>query len=453
MAYEDDLGDIELGDILPEVYTILNNSNDSDPDQKFKSTRGNALDNALFILAYSVLSVIAVFGNSLVCYVICKNKRLHTATNFFIANLAVSDLLVTFLNVPFNIMRHVLMDWPFGEVLCHLVNFSLMVSTYVSTYTLTSIALDRHRVVLKPLSPRMPKTLAGCILVAIWVIAILLSLPFGIFTRVRESRLILEEGGVVGFRNTKRCIPNYPPHMYKFETYLTVGTFVLQYCVPLTLIGVAYGRIVQSLWSRTHVGAVTANQQQSQARAKRKSIKLLIAVVVAFALCWLPLNLYHLLTDLHPNAQVFQYNSNAFFACHWVAISSTCYNPFIYCWLNENFREEVKNRFRCCLRWRMKFFPVDEASHRRPKLRRTDASLTRSSMMISSARTQSVLRRDVTLISDPDEAQSLKHPSDGFVTEESADREEEEEAKDLLSVYENGRVEFHNTKVHNCLQG
>lgn len=147
--------------------------------------------------------------------------------------------------------------------------------------------------------------------------------------------------------------------------------------------------------------------------------------------------------------QVFQYNSTAFFACHWVAISSTCYNPFIYCWLNENFREEVKNRFRCCLRWRMKFFPldVDESGIRRPKLRRTDASLTRSSMMISSARTQSVLRRDVTLISDQDEAQSLKQPSDGFVTEE------EEEARDLLSIYDNGRVEFHNSKVHNCLQG
>lgn len=145
----------------------------------------------------------------------------------------------------------------------------------------------------------------------------------------------------------RRCRFIGPGPWTDFEKFLTVTTFILQYCVPFTLIAIAYGRIVQSLWARTHVGAVTANQQLSQARAKRKSIKLLIAVVIVFAICWLPLNLYHLLTDLHPKPQMFQYNTMAFFACHWVAISSTCYNPFVYCWLNEHFREEVKSRFTC----------------------------------------------------------------------------------------------------------
>ena len=292
--------------LLEDAVELLNTSlNDSGQGPR---THGSTLDNALLVFAYSVLSVIAIFGNSMVCYVILKNKRLHTPTNFFLTNLAVADLLVTGLNVPFNIMRHVMYDWPFGETLCHLNNFSLMVSTYVSTYTLTAIALDRHRVVLKPLSRRMSKTLAAVLLLLIWVLAVLLSLPFGIYTTVQQRSLVLEEDGEVVVEVVRRCRNQYPSPPARFGQYLTVITFLLQYCVPLTLIGVAYGRIVQSLWSRTHVGAVTANQQQSQARAKRKSIKLLIAVVVVFALCWLPLNLYHLLTDLHPHPEVFQYN-------------------------------------------------------------------------------------------------------------------------------------------------
>ena len=299
--------------LLDKVVDILKNSSAGgsawDGSGRGPGTHGKTLENTLLIFAYSVLSVTAIFGNSLVVYVILKNKRLHTPTNFFLANLAVSDLLVTCLNVPFNIMRHVMYDWPFGETLCHLVNFSLMVSVYVSTYTLTSIALDRHRVVLKPLSARMSKSLAAGLLVSIWVLAVLLSLPFGIYTTVEDFPLILKQDGVPVISVARRCRTDYPAPSSRFEQYLTVATIVLQYVLPLALIGVAYGRIVQSLWSRTHVGAVTANQQRWQARAKRKSIKLLIAVVVVFAMCWLPLNLYHLLTDLHPNPEVFQYNS------------------------------------------------------------------------------------------------------------------------------------------------
>ncbi|CAG5123834.1 unnamed protein product [Candidula unifasciata] len=292
------------------------------------------------LLAYGVLCVIAIFGNVLVCYVILKNKRLHTATNFFIANLAISDLLVAFINVPFNISRSLLNDWPFGEIPCHLVNYSLVLTCYVSTYTLTSIALDRHRVVLKPLSRRMSKNLAISILVLIWLVAIFLSLPYGMYMRVIKVHFLIT-------KEFRRCRFQSPKLFHDFERFLTITTFILQYCVPFSLISVAYGRIVKSLWARTHVGAVTANQQLSQARAKRKSIKLLIAVVIVFAICWLPLNMYHLLTDLHPSPDVFQYNTMAFFTCHWVAISSTCYNPFVYCWLNEHFREEVKARFSC----------------------------------------------------------------------------------------------------------
>ena len=68
-----------------------------------------------------------------------------------------------------------------------------------------------------------------------------------------------------------------------------------------------------------------------------------------------------------------------FFVCHWVAISSTCYNPFVYCWLNENFREEVKSRFRWCFRCglRLRGCEAQEELVKDPK-RRPAASVGRS---------------------------------------------------------------------------
>ncbi|RUS76802.1 hypothetical protein EGW08_015448 [Elysia chlorotica] len=315
----------------------LFNHNDTHVESQRKRLLRMEIIITLLVL-YSLMCIISVFGNFLVCYVILKNKRLHTATNFFIANLAVSDLLVTFINVPFNIARNMLSEWPFGKIPCHTVNFSLVLTTYVSTYTLTSIALDRHRVVLKPLSRRMSRRFALVILILVWLVALCLSLPYGLYMQVIKMRFVIT-------KEVKRCRFVGPGYWTHFEEFLTVTTFLLQYLIPFSLIAVAYGRIVQSLWARTQVGAVTANQQLSRTRAKKKSIKLLIAVVVVFALCWLPLNMYHLLTDFHPDPEKLSYNSVVFFICHLIAISSTCFNPFVYCWLNENFREEVKSRF------------------------------------------------------------------------------------------------------------
>ncbi|XP_045189350.2 G-protein coupled receptor 83-like [Mercenaria mercenaria] len=343
---------------LDELENLLyGTSNDTDQenleaffnDSKNISINGQLLDEGdilgwsqiLLIFAYGILIAISLFGNILVCHVIFIHRRMWTVTNFFIANLAVADLLVTCINVPFNIARNLLDEWPFGSVMCHLLNFSLMVSVYVSTFTLLGIALDRHQVLLYPLHPRMSRPVGISVLGFIWLLSICLSLPFGMYNKVQKVDFLLKK--------LDRCTTSFPYPSERWEKYLTVGTLLLQYVIPLTVIGVTYGRIVRKLWVRTHVGAVTQNQQASQQKAKRKSIKLLICVVVIFAICWMPLNLYQVLADFHPNVEVFHYNSTTFFICHWIAISSTCYNPFVYCWLNETFRAEVKARFKCCL--------------------------------------------------------------------------------------------------------
>lgn len=346
MAFLDELENLIYGTSndtdQEDLAAFFNGSkNISISGQLLEDGESLVLGQVLLILAYSLLIAISLFGNILVCHVIFIHRRMWTVTNFFIANLAVADLLVTCINVPFNIARNLLDEWPFGSVMCHLLNFSLMVSVYVSTFTLLGIALDRHQVLLYPLSPRMSRPVGLSVLALIWLLAIGLSLPFGLYNKVQTVDFLLKK--------VNRCTSSFPKPSDKWEKYLTVGTLLLQYVIPLTIIGVTYGRIVRKLWIRTHVGAVTENQQASQQRAKRKSIKLLICVVVVFAICWMPLNLYQVLADFHPNVEVFHYNSTTFFICHWIAISSTCYNPFVYCWLNETFRAEVKSRFKCCL--------------------------------------------------------------------------------------------------------
>ncbi len=62
-----------------------------------------------------------------------------------------------------------------------------------------------------------------------------------------------------------------------------------------------------------------------------------------FAICWLPLNLYHIRADFGTDPS--RHNSTVYLMVHWLAMSSVCYNPFIYSIRNSYFRRVIKNFF------------------------------------------------------------------------------------------------------------
>ncbi|RXG52104.1 Cholecystokinin receptor, partial [Armadillidium vulgare] len=78
---------------------------------------------SLLLLAYCSVILVSLFGNLLVCHVVVRTKRLHNSINTFLANLALSDLLITVLNIPFNLVS----------------------SVYASTFTMVAIAVDRYK--------------------------------------------------------------------------------------------------------------------------------------------------------------------------------------------------------------------------------------------------------------------------------------------------------------------
>jgi hypothetical protein len=72
---------------------------------------------------------------------------------------------------------------------------------------------------------------------------------------------------------------------------------------------------------------------------------MLIAMVVIFAICWLPLNIVHMVEEFH-RAELSHYKV-LFLSTHVIAMSSTIYNPFLYSWLNDNFRKEFQQIVPC----------------------------------------------------------------------------------------------------------
>uniref|UniRef100_A0A8D0GIY2 G-protein coupled receptor 83 n=1 Tax=Sphenodon punctatus TaxID=8508 RepID=A0A8D0GIY2_SPHPU len=288
---------------------------------------------ALLIVAYSVIIVMSLFGNLLVCHVVIKNKRMHSATSLFIVNLAVSDIMITLLNTPFTLVRFVNSTWVFGKAMCHISRFVQYCSLHVSTLTLTAIALDRHQVILNPLKPRMSLTKGTLSISVIWVMATCFSLPHAIYQKLFQESTV-----------RSLCVPDFPEPEELVWKFLDLSTFLLLYLLPLLIISITYTRLAKKLWLRNAIGDITTQQYITHHKNKKKSIKMLVLVVVVFAVCWFPLNCYVVLIS----SLGIKTKNSLYFALHWFAMSSTCYNPFIYCWLNDGFRSELKSLLRMC---------------------------------------------------------------------------------------------------------
>lgn len=67
-------------------------------------------------------------------------------------------------------------------------------------------------------------------------------------------------------------------------------------------------------------------------------IKMLIIVVIVFGLCWLPLQLYNILYVTFPEVNEYQFIGIVWFSCDWLAMSNSCYNPFIYGIYNVSYK-------------------------------------------------------------------------------------------------------------------
>lgn len=139
-------------------YSSTNNvSCDSNDDGTFLTT---SLFQTIVYFMYTWIFLIAFIGNGIVCFIVKSCQSMRTVTNFFIANLAVGDIIMSLFCVPFSFVPTLILTyWPFGTVLCHLVNYTQATSVLVSAYTLVAISVDRYIVIMWPLRPRITKRL------------------------------------------------------------------------------------------------------------------------------------------------------------------------------------------------------------------------------------------------------------------------------------------------------
>jgi len=259
----------------------------------------------------------------------------QSVTNFFIANLALADVIIGLFAIPFQFQAALLQRWNLPEFFCPFCPFFQNLSVNASIFTLTAIAVDRYKAIMFPLKSHASKSRTKVVIVIIWIISAVLAVPMAIAFRAEMVAPDLLQ-----------CIPVN----IDIEYFMWYKNFLclVQYFIPLILISGAYIRMAVALWSSKTPGAAQLERDIAVMNNKKKVIKMLMLVVALFTLAWLPLQIYDVANQIFVEINYYPYINIIWFCCHWLAMSNSCYNPFIYLLCNEKFKKELRLKLSCC---------------------------------------------------------------------------------------------------------
>lgn len=259
--------------VMPEIFKSTVNTTDQGEDNLEQVSAIQVAQLALYV----AITIIGLIGNGMIIITLI-GRQTRRVGEYLILNLAVTDLATCAISIPFDLAERLSGGFPFGSILCYLIYPLQTVLIAVSVITLLSMSLERHRVVMTPLRPRVLPRTAKIAIVISWVVPCTVIVPYALVLRV--------EG--------KHCMEKWPEDWY--VKVFTLTNFALFYVIPLTVIAFSYiraGRKIRkelhcldNMMEQTHRSQVSYSRKRTL--QKMRITKVFIVAVSAFLVCMLP---------------------------------------------------------------------------------------------------------------------------------------------------------------------
>ena len=298
-----------------------------------------------FTVILSTVSLVALTGNLLVITTFITSVNLKTSPNYYIVNMAVSDLVGVILNWPLYATEGMLKaggslitNPTLALLSCKLGIFSRSVSYAVSILSLVLIAVDRFIATAFPLKAlHLGARIRSVFLFLSWFLPALGLVPYIVHTK------IIEMGKQSFCRNMMGSL------LLKVYYFMS---FTLFYCAPLIAILFLYPRIMK------HLGTTREqldNGDRRTAKAKRLKqnknvMKIFASVVLGFFICWTPQYVYLFLKSLYPS--IFMKDKCLLLVglfYYIFPLLSTALNPVILIAFSSSYRVTVQNLCSCLI--------------------------------------------------------------------------------------------------------
>lgn len=288
----------------------------------------------IYIILELVIAVLAVLGNVLVCWAVCLNSNLQSITNFFVVSLAVADIAVGVLAIPFSITISTGFCAHFYG--CLFIACFVLVLTQSSIFSLLAIAIDRYIAIKIPLryNGLVTGQRAKGIIAICWVLSIIIGLT-----------------PMLGWNKyTKPTNTTCPTGMREclFEEvvvmdYMVYFNFFACVLVPLVLMLGIYLRIFMAARHQLkliELKAVHGEKSRSTLQKEVHAAKSLAIIVGLFAVCWLPLHIINCFTLFCPECA--RPSVWIMYLAIILSHANSVVNPFIYAYRIREFRQTFR---------------------------------------------------------------------------------------------------------------
>ncbi|XP_078350986.1 melatonin receptor type 1B-B-like [Oculina patagonica] len=288
--------------------------------------QGLVICEAIF---YFLIISVAITGNSCVLLAVFRNTRLRTIPNYYIASLAISDILLPLLCAPNSIAVVILGRWSFSDETCQAQGFFVMILACASLLILTLTAINRfYRMVRTKhyrrifTKPRTIMMIALC-----FGLACMEPLPYLLSGR----RYVFHPGKLFCFQTNEISIPNFLVYVY-----VGVPTFTLCVCYVLVFKQMRiHQRTVQNLRS-------SSLAEDNITHTDVKVTKILFVTVMGFLACWTPISVIDFVDTFRGEVS---FPRQVYVMYFFLGNLSGAINPIVYGVLNRNFRQEYKKIF------------------------------------------------------------------------------------------------------------
>ncbi|XP_011881296.1 PREDICTED: allatostatin-A receptor-like isoform X2 [Vollenhovia emeryi] len=308
----------------------------------------------IFITLYTIVFVCCFFGNLMVIFVVTFSRRLRSITNFFLANLAVADFCVGIFCVYQTLTNYLMNSWQLGDFLCKVYMFVHALSYTASILILVVVCTERYLAIVHPIKCRsmLTRRRLRMVIGVVWILAAVYASPRFFYVETISNRLNNGDVDII-------CIANIKKHN---KNVLDVVNLVFLYLIPLFLMCCLYTRIAIGLWRSSATlggpGLVAKSKNgrvhhvhtssRNVLKARRGVIRMLIAVVMMFAVCNLPQQARILWRHWGPNYDnTSDFSTLLTVSTFLISYMNSCLNPLLYAFLSRNFRKGMGELLHC----------------------------------------------------------------------------------------------------------
>lgn len=286
--------------------------------------------------AYCLILVVSFTGNSLIGIIIYKTKPMRRTINFLIVNMAMSDLLLPLIVFPSLLIETYAGGFgKQGKTICMVLLVLQYISNSVSIQSLILIAVDRFVAVVFPLrSPFISLKMCPFVILATWIVATASSLP------------ILAAFSSMELRVELNCERIWFQKFFREQYYSHVRpVLIVLYIIPFVVLIILYSAILFKLNSKKTPGEPSINAEEQRVKRHKNVLKMVIAILLGFAVCWMPFNILSFVGHGIRDSAVCGVPLLTLIAL-FLTYANCAINPCICLTFSGNFREGLKSFFK-----------------------------------------------------------------------------------------------------------